>query len=104
MCSCSDAVVIKEPNMPVSKLPLTTRASYIKVAEEYGLGRNVTSDPEPFFSRDWNYGLTKTLDFLYCRVSFDLVSKSNNNKVYSFSKYFKVNPVKRNFYHENVNI
>lgn len=87
-----------------NKYLYSSTVGYIKVAEEYGMGRKVTSDPEQFFSKDWNYGLTKPLDFLYCRVSFDLVSKSDNNKVYSFSKYFKVQLVKRNFYHENVNI
>lgn len=72
--------------------------------EEYGIGRYVSTEPEQFFNKYWNKGLSNAANYFYCRVSFDLVSKSDNNKVYSFSKYFKVNPVKRNFYHKNVNI
>lgn len=59
---------------------------------------------ELYFNKCWPDGLNNIKGYLYCRVSFDLVSKADGS-VYSFSKYFKVeNFVKRNFYHSNVEI
>lgn len=67
-------------------------------------GTNKDFNAELFFNRCWNDGISYAKDYIYCRVSFDLVSKSDGS-VYSFSKYFRVgNAIKRNFYHENVEI
>ena len=66
-------------------------------------GKRVDSTVESYYERDWPSGLSYATNYLFCRVSFDLVSK-NDDRVYSFSKYFRVTPQRRNFYHHNKDI
>ena len=66
-------------------------------------GKDRNFDDVAFFNRFWRDGLKYARELLFCRVSFDLVSKSDGT-TYSFSKYFNVKPVQRSYRHENVEI
>lgn len=76
---------------------------YIECSDDMLRGMRRDFDDVAFFSDRWNAGLEAAKKLMYCRVYFDLVSKKDGS-VYSFSKYFNVNPVKRNYTHENVEI
>lgn len=77
--------------------------SYLTIYEIPFDGKLADSTVESYYERDWTSGLSNATNYLYCRVSFDLVSKTDD-RVYSFSKYFRVTPQRRNFYHHNKDI
>ena len=75
--------------------------SYLTLSELPLDGKlNKDSTVESYYETEWAFGISYASNNMYCRVSFDLVSKTDD-RVYSFSKYFKVTPQRRNFYHYN---
>ena len=63
------------------------------------------SDPETSYSRFWNgYESPVTGKTVMCHVYFELVSKTNSNERYAYSKYFPCTPVKGKFTHREETI
>lgn len=57
-------------------------------------------NPDTSYSSCWSYALNNfNSKYVLCRVSFDLVSKTDE-KTLSYSKYFVAEGVQRNYYHE----
>lgn len=86
-----------------STLLYESTQNYVEYTEWYNDFIGPYNLPTCYTNRYWHLGLETATDNLYCRVSFDLVER-NGNKVISFSKYFKVDAVQRNFYHNVANL
>ena len=58
-------------------------------------------NPNTSFVPLWNQKVSNANGSMYCRISFELVHKTTSQRI-GFSKYFKVNAVKGNHYHNDI--
>lgn len=74
-------------------------------ATELFMGRWDPSNPEASYSRYWDkYDTPVTGGTIMCHVYFELVSKTDSNERYAYSKYFPCTAVKGTFSHREETI